>query len=338
MTALLLLERAKPSDVFTAPAYHAGAAESKIDLRAGERMRVSDLLEALLLESANDAAEAIAENVSGSRAAFVAQMNARARQLGLLDTRYANPIGLDDPDNYSTARDLARLARTLMRRPRFARVVDMPEAVLESGSRRRVVDNRNDLVARYPFVDGIKTGHTSTAGYLLIGAAHASSGARVITVVMGEPGEAARDADTLALMRWGLERFRSVPALERRREVTRVPVEHRDEHVSLVPKSGLTVTLRSGQRLDSRVRAPDSLEGPLPAGRAVGSVTILRAGRVVRTVPLVTARAVPAPPALTKLFDAVGIPFLMLLALGMVAVAVVVVRRLRGRVRLVRER
>jgi D-alanyl-D-alanine carboxypeptidase (penicillin-binding protein 5/6) len=338
MTALLLLERAKPDDVFTAPAYHAGAAESKIDLRAGERMRVSDLLEALLLESANDAAETIAENVSGSRAAFVAQMNARARRLGLRYTRYANPIGLDDPDNYSTARDLARLARMLMGKPRFARVVDMPEAVLESGSHRRVVDNRNDLVARYPFVDGIKTGHTSTAGYLLIGAAHGANGGRVITVVMGEPGEGARDADTIALMRWGLQRFRSVRTLDRRRAETRVAVEHRDGRAALVPERPLTVTVRTGERLGRRVRAPESLEGPLPAGRRVGSVTILRGGKPVSTVGLVTARAIPATPALTKLFDAVGIPFLVLLALGMLIAAALAARRLRGRVRLVRER
>jgi serine-type D-Ala-D-Ala carboxypeptidase (penicillin-binding protein 5/6) len=338
MTALLTLERARPSQVFTAPRYNASAAESKINLSAGERMRVSDLLEALLLESANDAAETIAENLSGSRAAFVAAMNERAGQLGLRDTRYANPIGLDDPDNYSTARDLARLARVLMSNRRFSQVVNMPEAVLESGSRRRVVDNRNDLVARYEFVDGIKTGHTSTAGYLLIGAAHAATGGRVITVVMGEPSEAARDADTLALMRWGLQRFRSVPVLDKRRKVASVPVEHRDEPAALVPRRALTLTVRRGQRLERRVHKPASLEGPLPAGRRVGSVTIVRGGHRVDSIGLVTASAVPGPGALTRLFDAIGLPLVALLALGMVIAVVLAAQRLRGRLRLVRER
>ena len=128
MTALLALERAEPGDVFTAPAYDALPQESKINLRRGERMAVRDLLEALLLESANDAAVTIAEGVSGSRAAFVEEMNARAEELGLRDTSYANPIGLDDPDNYSTARDLATLAARLLRNRRFARIVDMPQA------------------------------------------------------------------------------------------------------------------------------------------------------------------------------------------------------------------
>ena len=139
MTALLSLEEAKPGDVFTAHGYDAMPAESRINLRAGERMTVHDLLEALLLESANDAAVDLAENIAGSREAFVEQMNERACELGLDHTSYANPIGLDDPGNYSSARDLATLARTLLRNRRFARIVDSPEATLESGSHVRVI-------------------------------------------------------------------------------------------------------------------------------------------------------------------------------------------------------
>ncbi|HEY7453327.1 MAG TPA: serine hydrolase, partial [Thermoleophilaceae bacterium] len=160
MTALLALEQAAPDQVFTAPRYDAMPAESRINLREGERMTVEDLLEALLLESANDAAVALAENISGSREAFVEEMNERAAELGLDDTSYANPIGLDEAGNYSTARDLATLATRLLRNRRFARIVDMPEADLETGSHPRVVANRNDLVERYPWVDGVKTGFT----------------------------------------------------------------------------------------------------------------------------------------------------------------------------------
>ena len=102
MTALLSLEEARPGDVFTAPGYNAMPAESRINLRAGERMTVHDLLEALLLESANDAAVDLAENIAGSRDAFVEQMNKRASELGLDHTSYANPVGLDEPGNYSS--------------------------------------------------------------------------------------------------------------------------------------------------------------------------------------------------------------------------------------------
>ena len=209
-------------------------------------MRVSDLFEALMLESANDAAETLAERISGSRDRFVDQMNERAAQLGLEDTSYANPIGLDDPANYSTASDLAVLAFDLMQRRRFTRVVDLPAAQLESGARPRVVDNRNSLIAAYPFVNGVKTGHTSQAGYVLIGSARSRNGGSVISVVMGEPSEAARDADTLKLLRWGLGRFHRVRVLDRRRVLARADIEYYDERAAFVPQRGVVLTLRDG--------------------------------------------------------------------------------------------
>ncbi len=214
MTALLTLERTKPDQVFTAAKYRAAPIESKISLRPGERMRVSDLFEGLMLESANDAAVTLAEGISGSRPAFVRDMNERAAELGLRHTRYSNPIGLDEGDNHSSAGDLAALARRLMADRRFASVVGRPTAVLESGARRRVVNNRNDLIGRYPYVKGVKTGRTREAGYVLVGAASNAAGARVISVVMGTPSESARDATSLALLQYGLKQFQRRKVLD----------------------------------------------------------------------------------------------------------------------------
>ena len=331
MTALLALERARPADVFTAPRYDALAVESKINLRAGERMRLDDLLEALLLESANDAAVTLAEGVAGSRPAFVGEMNERARALGLDGTSYANPIGLDDPSNYSTARDLASLTRRLMRDERFAAVVDMPSAVLESGARRRVVGNRNRLVARYPFVAGVKTGHTREAGYVLVGAATASSGAKVISVVLGEPGEAARDADTLALLRYGLAQFRRVKALDAHRIVATAGIDHRDERARLRPARDVFVLARRGERIDERVTVPESLQGELAAGTRVGRVAVLRDRRVVARVPLVTAAEVPGAGPLRVVVDELGITLILLILVVIVSAAAVAGTRVRAR-------
>jgi D-alanyl-D-alanine carboxypeptidase (penicillin-binding protein 5/6) len=336
MTALLALERAEPTDVFTAPSYDPLPAESRIDLRRGERMTVADLLEALLLESANDAAVTIAEGVSGDRARFVAEMNARAVELGLEDTSYANPIGLDDPTGYSTARDLAALSLELMRRRRFARIVDMPVARLESGARTRVIDNRNRLVRSYPFVAGIKTGHTLEAGYVLVGAANGATGGRVISVVLGEPGEASRDADTLALLRWGLQRFRRVRALDRSRPLARAGVAHRDERAALVPRRPVTVTVREGERIERRLRAPEELEGPLRAGERVGTVSVVVDGRTVRRVALVTAADVPGAGTLRVVISALGVPLTLLACIGILLAAGLAALRLRVRLRLVR--
>jgi D-alanyl-D-alanine carboxypeptidase (penicillin-binding protein 5/6) len=331
MTALLTLERADLDDVYPAANYMASAVESKINLVPGERMKVRDLLKALLLESANDAAMTLAKGVAGSREAFVREMNRRAVELGLRDTSYANPVGFDDPDNHSSARDLATLARRLLRDPRFARIVDMPSATLRSGARVRMIDNRNDLVQRYPFVSGVKTGHTLGAGYVLVGAGEAR-GARVITVTMGAPSEAARDADTLALLRWGLEQFHRERVAEGGRPLARIDVRWRDEQAAVGAARDVSVLIREGQRTHIALDAPDELEGPLAEGSRVGWIDVKRGGRTVRRVPLVTLEAVEGAGFLRKLTHGSGGPLTAVALLGMVFAAMLVVRR-RSRAR-----
>jgi serine-type D-Ala-D-Ala carboxypeptidase (penicillin-binding protein 5/6) len=148
MTVLVALERDDLDDVFSAADYDAAPAESQIGLRSGERMSVRDLLRATLLPSANDAAATLAVGTMGSTADFVKEMNRRANALGLRDTHFANPVGLDDPENFSTANDLARLAIRLRRYEFFRRTVDLKFATLRSGSINRTVLNRNSLVRR----------------------------------------------------------------------------------------------------------------------------------------------------------------------------------------------
>jgi D-alanyl-D-alanine carboxypeptidase (penicillin-binding protein 5/6) len=336
MTALLSLERARPKEVFTAAPYDAAPIESKINLRTGERMTVQDLLEALLLESANDAAATLARNISGSREAFVAAMNERASELGLDETSYANPIGLDDPANYSSARDLARLARVLLARPRFARIVDTPRAELESGAVPRVVDNRNNLIASTPWVSGVKTGYTRTAGHVLVGSATGRGGAKVISVVLGEPSEAARDSETLELLTWGLKQFKRVQVLDPARALARADVRYYDERTRLVPRTGAVLTLRKGERVRRRVRAQDELEGPLPKGERAGVVAIFVEGQRVRRVALVTAADVPGAGTLRVVTSVLGVPLTLLLALAILVAAVVLILRLSPRLRVVR--
>lgn len=340
MTALLTLERADLDDVFTAPPYDALPIESKIDLATGERMVVRDLLRALLLESANDAAVALAVGIAGSQEAFVELMNERAAELGLRRTSYANPIGLDDADNRSTARDLAQLARTLLADPRFARIVDLPSATLESGARPRTVDNRNDLIAQYPFVDGVKTGYTDEAGYVLVGSATAPNGAKVVSVVLGEPSEAARDAESVALLRYGLAQYRRVAALRAGRTVATTDVAYRDERARLVPARDVGVLARRGQRVRTRVDAPDELDGELAAGARVGTAIVVRDGEPVRRVALLTARAVPGAGLPRRVVAVLGVPSTILLALILAGGSAIVGSRVaqRRRTRLRRTR
>jgi D-alanyl-D-alanine carboxypeptidase (penicillin-binding protein 5/6) len=330
MTALLTLESGKLNRTFTAPAYNANPIESKINLRRGERMKVHDLLTGLLLESANDAAVDLAVGVAGSKQLFVAKMNQRARQLGLRNTHYANPIGLDAPGNYSSARDLSTLARKLMTNKRFAAIVDRPRATLRSGDHVRNIHNRNLLIGRYKFVDGVKTGHTSTAHYVLVGAAH-GNGSKVVSVVLGEPSEGARDADTLALLRWGIDQYKRVTVLHPGRTVARLPVAHFDNlKIRLTTRRPATFTLRRGERLTTRVHAPKQLEGPIPAGRRVGSVDVLYLGHKVKTLGLVTTRAVPEAGLVKRVTDELGPPLAALALLLVVLGGVLAGLRLRA--------
>jgi D-alanyl-D-alanine carboxypeptidase (penicillin-binding protein 5/6) len=316
MTALLTLEHRNLDDVVPAVAYHALPAESIAGLRAGERLSVRDLLRALLLASANDAAATLATAVSGSQAAFVSEMNARARALGLRNTHYSNAIGLDEAGNYSSARDLAKLAARLLRDHFFARTVDRPKATLTSGSRVRRIVNRNRLVRSVPFVDGVKTGHTAQAGYVLVGAAE-RDGVRVLSVALGEPSENARDTDSLALLRYGLARYRAQTAVRRGATIARAKLAYRDGQVALMAARTLRTVVRRGERLRVRlVGVPAEIDGPLAAGARVGTVVVSRRGRAVGRAPLVTTRAVAA----ASLTDRVGSFFGNGLTLLLVAV------------------
>ncbi len=186
MTALLTLERISLGDMLAAPPYQAAPAESQIGLKSGERMSVRDLLRALLLPSANDAAATLAQGVGGSTSRFVRDMNRRARQLKLRHTHYSNPVGLDEGRNYSSAADLVTLARRLRRNAFFRHTTDLAKARLRTGDHVRTVVNRNTLIGRYPFVDGVKTGHTNQAGYVLVGSA-TRRGVNVISAVLAMP-------------------------------------------------------------------------------------------------------------------------------------------------------
>jgi D-alanyl-D-alanine carboxypeptidase (penicillin-binding protein 5/6) len=283
----------------------------------------------LLVESANDAAVTLAEGVGGSRRAFVKEMNKRAHELGLKDTHYANPIGLDQAGNYSTARDLVTLATKLRTIAFFRTTVDRPRVTLSSGDHPRSFNNRNDLVARYHWVNGVKSGHTALAGYVLVGSGF--SGKRriqVVSAVLGEPSVAARDADTLDLLRFGLSRFQRITALRRDEVLARVPIRYRrGAELALVAAHTVRRIVPRGHRTDVTrkvIGVPANVTGPVTAGQPFGAVEILYKGRTVARVPMVAAATVPAadfaqkakswftgPLAVVLLFAGLGGTFLL---------------------------
>ena len=294
MTALLVLERTELSDVVTARGYRGLAVESVIGLRAGEKMTVADLLRGLMLASANDAAVTLAEHVAGGRDAFVRQMNRRAGELGLSGTRFANPIGLDDPGNYSTAHDLARLTQKLREFPFFRDLVDSPGATLKSGARVRSIANRNLLVRRNPYATGVKTGHTQDAGWVLVGSWQ-KRGLSLITVVLGANSEEDRLVNSLALFTYGFERYRPATAVARGQILDRVPIRFRPgaELELVASRTVKRRVLRGGGGFERKLLdVPEEVEGPIREGQRFGTIEVFYRGKRIARVPLVAGDSV----------------------------------------------
>ena len=334
MTALLTLEHAKLSQRFRTSPYRPAPVESQIGLLPGERMTVRDLLRGLLVWSGNDAAMALAYGVAGSERRFVAMMNRRARELGLRETHYSNPIGLDAPGNYSSARDLATLARFLRTEPFFRETVDLPSVTLRSGAHTRHFLNRNDLVRAYPWVNGVKTGHTRGAGYVLVGSAR-RHGVQVVSAVLGTPGESARDAQSVALLRTGLHAFRNVRAARAGARVPGlrpVPIRYRPGATLdvVVGRNRLRAIVPRGHRDVLVLRAlkvPDHVTGPVRRGQVLGRAEVRRSGVRLGTVPLVAARSVPAAGLAQRTKDWFTRPGIIVLAFAVLGGTVLLARR-----------
>lgn len=209
MTALVVLEEAEPGDPVEISENATLIGESEVDLTPGEAgWTVGDLLAALLVRSANDAAVALAEHTAGSVEGFAFLMNSKAVEMGLRNTNFVNPHGLDHPDHYSSARDLLFMALSGMEDERFARLVGTRSAVLPAapGGRPRVVLNSNKLLEDYPGAVGVKTGYTDDAALTLVAAAE-RGGRRLYAVVLGSTGHF---ADAAALLDYGFEEFSPV--------------------------------------------------------------------------------------------------------------------------------
>jgi serine-type D-Ala-D-Ala carboxypeptidase (penicillin-binding protein 5/6) len=298
MTALLVLERSTPTDVVTVEP-EAVIAESDrpgisaLGLEAGERITVEDLFYALLLQSANDAAVALADHVSGSDGRFVKRMNARAATLGMRRTSFRSPNGLDDR-GYSTARDLATLTRAAMATTGFASVVDTEfHTIPAPGGGERHIQNRDVLLWLYPGATGVKTGYTSKAGYCVVATAE-RDGRRLVAVVLGAPGDAFSDA--ASLMDYGFAAFtqhtfvtQGSPSGVVTLPGGSVPVEAGGDLAALVPTASLDAIL-------TKVQVVPGVAYPPAPGQRVATLKITIPGLTVGRVPLVVSSVPPPPP------------------------------------------
>jgi D-alanyl-D-alanine carboxypeptidase (penicillin-binding protein 5/6) len=305
MTAYVALQELPLDRIVRAAPYDAIYGESLLGLRTGQRISVRDLLYGLILRSGNDAAYDLALAAAGTEARFVAQMNRRAAALGLADTHYANPIGLDQPGNYSSARDLATLSRRLMRMPAFARIAGARYALLRSLQPPRRISTINELLLMAPWATGVKTGHTFDAGYVLVGSGR-RKGVDLISVAIGAPTDEARYSDNLELLEYGFSQYRRRQPIHAGQDLADPAIRWSGGELPLRAARGVAVGLRRGQTLELDVRAPDEVEGPIRRGAKLGSATVLVNGRTAATVPLRAGRSIPEASTFDRVRGFVG--------------------------------
>jgi len=265
---------------------------SQMFLEVGTTATVDQLLDGLVVQSGNDAAVALAEHVAGSEQAFVEQMNHYAGELGLNNTHFVNADGLPHDNHYSSAHDLARLARAIIR--------DFPERYGRYSKREFTYNNikqynRNDLLWSDPGVDGLKTGHTQAAGYCLVASAK-HDGMRLISVVLGAPTEDQRASDSRSLLSWGFRFFETHKLYAAGDVLKKARIwEGAQDEVPLGLGSDLVVTIPKGEydKLDAEMSFPGRLVAPADKGQELGTVKVKLGDEQVAQAPLVALEAVP---------------------------------------------
>lgn len=268
---------------------------SQILLETGEKMTVQDLFKGVSIASGNDAVVALAEAIAGSEAGFVDMMNKRAKELGLKNTNFKTPHGLDAANHYSSARDMSTIAKELVKHEKVLEFTSVYEDYLRENTDRKIwLVNTNKLVRFYDGVDGLKTGYTKDAGYCLTATAK-KDGMRIIAVVMGEPDSKTRNKEVSEMLDYSFAQYKVENLLNNKSSLGKYEIDKGSQkYVTIVPKGDATVLRKKGEKTGNatyEVKLND-LKAPIKKGDTVGKLKIKENGKLVRTVDLTTKQDV----------------------------------------------
>lgn len=259
---------------------------SRMFLDPGSSVSVHDLLSGVIIDSGNDASVALAEHIAGSEGAFVAMMNSTATALGMANTHFMNSTGLPEPEHYSSARDMAMLARAIISEGADSYALYAKKHFTWNGIRQ---SNRNLLLWRDASFDGLKTGHTDAAGYCLVASSH-RNGRRLISVIFGASSTQKRTAETEKLIGYGF-RFYDTQTYKKAGEIlTRSPLwkgKNRSIALGLLDDMNLTLPKNKNRELETRMQIDGPLEAPIAIGTVVGTLELYDAGHKLGSRPLI---------------------------------------------------
>ncbi|NUK31160.1 D-alanyl-D-alanine carboxypeptidase [Parageobacillus sp. VR-IP] len=301
MTMLLIMEAIDKGELsykekVRASEYAASMGGSQIFLEPGEEMTVDELLRGIAIGSANDASVAMAERIAGSEEAFVKMMNEKAKELGLKDTMFQNATGLPAEKHYSSAYDMAMLARELLKYEDITKYTRMYEDYLRENTDKKFwLVNTNRLVKFYPGVDGLKTGFTSQAKYCLTATAK-KNGMRVIAVVFGASTPKSRNAQITKMLDYAFSQYKTHPVYKRNEVLTRVHINKgKKRTVALVTSEPISVLTKKGQSIDQiekEIKVKDGVKAPIQKGDELGVLILKQDGKEILRSPIVAKESV----------------------------------------------
>lgn len=301
MTMLLIMEaldegKIKLNDKVRTSEFAASMGGSQIFLEAGEEMTVDEMLRGIAIASGNDASVAMAEHIAGSHDGFIEMMNNKARELGLQNTSFKNPTGLPAAEHYSTARDMAIMAKELLKYDLITKYTGTYEDYLRENTDKKFwLVNTNRLVKFYPGVDGVKTGFTGEAKYCLTATAK-KDGMRVIAVIMGAPSPKDRNRQVTKMLDFAFSQYRTHPMYERNQPLSKVKVSKGDkstinavtsEHISLLTKKGESV-----DDVEQEIIINEKIKAPINKGDVLGKLVLKKADKILVESPLVASTEV----------------------------------------------
>jgi D-alanyl-D-alanine carboxypeptidase (penicillin-binding protein 5/6) len=281
---------------------------SRMFVQVNTQVSMSDLLHGIIIQSGNDASVAVAEHIAGSEDAFADLMNSTAQRLGMANSHFMNATGLPHPEHHSSARDMALLARAIIREDPAHYAIYAQKEFLWNNIKQ---PNRNLLLWRDKTVDGLKTGHTEEAGYCLVASA-VRDGQRLIAVVFGTSSEQARAAETQKLLTYGFRFFETRQFYAKGTELTQAPVwKGAERQLKAGLAEDLTLTLPRGQmdKLQASMSLQPMIEAPVAAGQEVGKVEVRLGEKLVHSAPLVALEAVEEGGIFRRLWDSIRLFF-----------------------------
>lgn len=298
MTMLLIMEaidtgKLKMDEKIRTSEYAASMGGSQIFLEPGEEMTTEQMLRGIAIGSANDASVAVAERVAGSEEAFVEMMNNKVKELGLKNTQFRNTTGLPAEDHYSTAHDMAIIAKELLKYDKITKFTGTYESFLRENTDKKFwLVNTNRLVKFYPGVDGLKTGYTGEAKYCLTATAEKNN-MRVIAVVFGAPTSKSRNAQVTKMLDYAFSQYETHPMYERNVSIEKARISKGDkkniEAVTSEPISILTKKGESVENVQQEIILKKDLKAPLNKGDKIGQLRLTLEGKTIVESPLVAS-------------------------------------------------